>query len=133
MDKKPKRRPAIVGGSSILVIFAVLCLTVFALLSVSTAKAGEAISSGAADAVEGYYAADCAAEEILARLRSGEEPENVKNEGGGVYSYTCTVSKTQELAVKVALDGGNYKILRWQLIPSGQWQADDSLPVWSGE
>lgn len=133
MDKKIKRRPAAVGLSSLLVIFAVLCLTVFALLSVSAARAGEAISDGAADAVMGYYAADCAAEEMLSRLRAGERPENVKNEGNGVYSYTCSVSETQELKVKVALEGKDYKILCWQLVPSVQWKADDSLPVWSGE
>ena len=54
--------PAAVGGSSLLVIFAVLCLTVFALLTLSTAAADSRLSQDAADAVEAYYQADSQAE-----------------------------------------------------------------------
>lgn len=130
MDKK--RVPAVVGGSSLLVIFAVLCLTVFAMLSLSSVQAGERLGESAAAAVEGYYAADRAAEEILARLRLGERPEGVSEEDG-VYSYTCAISDTQALVVEAAVDGTAYKILRWQAVSTADWQADDALPVWTGE
>ena len=132
MDKRSSRIPTPVGAVSLLVIFAVLCLTVFALLSVSTARAGQRLSDSSAGAVTGFYQADCAAEEMLARLRAGEVPAGVE-EQGGVYSYTCPISDTQALAVVVRVDEADYTILRWQAVYTTDWQADDSLPVWDGE
>ena len=131
MDKRERTGPMTVGASSLLVIFAVLCLTVFALLSVSTVQADRRLSDKAADAVTGYYAADCQAEEILARLRSGEIPEGV-SEQAGVYSYACPISQTQTLTVSVTVEGPEYTILRWQAVSTARWQADDSLRVWDG-
>ena len=40
MNKERRMRIPLVGGSSLLVIFAVLCLTVFALLGLSAVQAG---------------------------------------------------------------------------------------------
>ena len=73
MEDKKRFSPPVVGGSSLLVIFAVLCLTVFALLSLSTVRADVRLSEASAQAVSGYYQADCQAEAILARLRSGDQ------------------------------------------------------------
>lgn len=39
MNERQRFSPPAVGGSSLLVIFAVLCLTVFAMLSLSTVQA----------------------------------------------------------------------------------------------
>ena len=55
-----------------LTIFAVLCLTVFALLSLSTVRADGRLSQISARSVEEYYNADSKAQEVLAQLRSGE-------------------------------------------------------------
>lgn len=133
MQDKRKRSPLLIGGSSLLTMFAVLCLTVFAVLSIATVQANGRLGDRAADAVLRYYAADCRAEELLARLRSGELPEGVRTCGGGRYAYDCPISDTQTLAVEVALDGPDYTILRWQAVSTARWQADDSLSVWDGE
>lgn len=132
MTEKSKGGFPPVGVSSLLVIFAVLCLTVFALLSVSTVRADARLQQQAAAAVTGWYEADCAAEEILARLRSGEIPEGV-SESNGVYTYACPVSGTQTLAVAVKVEGSDYEILRWQAVSTVDWQAGDQLPVWQGD
>lgn len=132
MNNKKRFAPAAVGVSSLLVIFAVLCLTVFALLSVSTVQADLRLSESANQAIEGYYKADWQAEEILAQLREGNCPPNVK-EQDGIYSYACPISDTQVLAVGVAVDGAEYTVLRWQAVSTTDWQIDDSLPVWDGE
>lgn len=129
-DKRKATFPPI-GLSSLMVIFAVLCLTVFALLSVSTVRADQRLSENAAKAVEGYYQADCEAEEILARLRQGERPAGMK-ETNGVFAYACPISETQTLAVEVMVDGADYNILRWQAVSTVDWQASDQLPVWQG-
>ena len=56
MERRTKERfsPPALGGSSLLVVFAVLCLTVFALLSLSTVRADGRLGDAAADAVAGY-------------------------------------------------------------------------------
>lgn len=131
--------PPAVGGVSLLVVFAVLCLTVFALLGLATVQADVRLADASARAVSDYYAADCAAQEILARLRAGEEPEGVEFRGfGELYaSYACPISDQQELRVEVrfpdVLDLDSYEILCWRAAPVGQWENDDSLNVWDGE
>ena len=130
-DKRKLSFPA-VGGSSLLVIFAVLCLTVFALLTLSTVQANGRLSERSAQAVLDYYQADTQAEYILAQLRQGTVPEGVTNEGGGRYSYTCSMSDTQALDVQVLVEGTEYTVLRWQAVSTADWEADDSLAVWDG-
>ena len=131
MKEKASLSPPVVGASSLLVIFAVLCLTIFALLSISTLQADGRLSDHAANAVTNYYEADAQAEEILARLRAGEKPEGVSREGN-LYTYTCAVSDTQLLVVQVMVEGSDYTILRWQVISNVRWEADDKRPVWGG-
>lgn len=130
--KKQSDAFPMIGGSSLLVIFAVLCLTIFALLSLSTAQAGSRLSQKSAETTYAYYAADTQAEMILSRLRSGSIPDNVTVDGS-LYSYTCPISDTQELQVSVeVLPDGSYSILRWQSVATSQWQADESIDLWDG-
>jgi len=129
MDKR--ETPAVVGGSSLLVIFAVLCLVVFALLSVSTVQADERLSQASAEAVSAYYQADCRAEEILARLRGGEVPEGVVQDGA-CYHYQCPVTENQVLQVTVMLTGDSYEVLQWQTVSVAQWDDTAALTVWNG-
>ena len=143
--KKEGMAPPALGGSSLLVAFAVLALTVFALLSLSTVRADVRLADASAQAVTDYYAADCAAQKILARLRNGETVEGVELETAKVdyidrpaglvrtSRYAVPISDTQELQVEVILYGGDYEILRWQAVPIGEWEPDDHLDVWSGE
>lgn len=123
----------IIGGSSLLVIFAVLCLTVFALLGLSTAQAGQRLSEASAAVTTGYYKADAQAEQILAQLRSGEVPANVTALADHRYAYACPVSDTQELQVEVRVSGRAYRILRWQTVSTADWEAEDDTTVWDGE
>lgn len=119
-----------VGASSLLVVFAVVCLTVFSMLCISTVLSEERLAEASLKSVTDYYAADCEAEQILARLRAGETPENVLRDGN-VYSYSCGISDTQILCVSVRLTEDRYEILRWQVVPADHWQADDKLPVYT--
>ena len=120
-----------VGGSSLLVIFAVLCLTVFALLGMSTVQAGGRLSQATAQAVSDYYAADRQAEEIFARLRAGDRPEGV-TETDGVYSYACPISENQQLYVELQRSQDRWQVLCWQAQSTAEWETDDSLHVWDG-
>lgn len=126
-----REAPPAVGGSSLLVIFAVLCLTIFALLGLSTVQADRRLAEASTKAVINYYEADTQAENLLAQLRQGIVPEGVTKEGD-VYRYQCVVSEVQALFVEVQITGENYRILRWQLISTTEWETDDSLSLWDG-
>ena len=135
MDEK-RFSPPVVGVSSLLVIFTVLCLTVFAMLGLSTVRADGRLSDASAAAVTAYYEADCQAEAILARLRAGELPDGVTADvrpDGDIYSYTCPISDTQALDVEVRIEGTSYTVLRWQMVPTADWEADNTLELWDGD
>jgi len=131
MNPKRASFPSI-GGNSLLTIFAVLCLIIFALLSLSTAQASARLSARSAEADAAYYEADCKAQEILAQIRSGSLPDGVSREGN-IYSYSCKISDTQTLEVSVRLtDVNEYTILRWQSVSTAHWEADENLDLWEG-
>jgi len=133
MSRKPStpHLPPI-GLSSLLVIFAVLCLLTFALLTVSTVQADSRLRSKSEQAMLDHYAADRQAQVLLARIRAGEVPENV-NENNGIYTYSCAISDTQTLVVEVEAEGTEYHILRWQAVSAGSSETDVHLPVWEGK
>jgi hypothetical protein len=125
------RIPTGFGLSSLLVIFGVLCLCVFVMLSLSTAQTQERLSLEAQAAVTDFYEADSRAQEILAQLRSGQIPQGVTEEGG-VYRYSCPISQNRTLTVAVRIRGTDYEILQWQTVSTGRWQPEEDLPVWQG-
>ena len=71
MANERRFSPPAIGGTSLLTAFAVLALTVFAFLALATVQADDRLADASSKAVTDYYAADCAAQEILACLRSG--------------------------------------------------------------
>lgn len=131
MAKKQRLSPPVVGGSSLLVIFAVLCMTVFALLSLSTVLADGRLNQASVRAVSSYYEADCQAEEIFARLRQGEMPPEV-TETNGMYTYSCPISETQTLQVELQKGAAGWRVRRWQAVASAEWE-EETLTLWDGE
>lgn len=126
--KKERSSAPVLGTSMLLCVFAVLCLTVFALLSLSTVLAEQRLLDASAEAVTAYYEAELAAQEQLARLRSGEKLPGVR-EQGNVVEYCIPISEQQRL--QVAVDRRDWKVLRWQTI-ARTTPAEDHLPVWDG-
>ncbi len=113
METKKRAQMPTVGGTSLLVIFAVLCLTTFSVLSIATAEADARGARVSAGAVRSFYDADLEAEEIFSRIRAGEMPEGVTFDGN-IYSYTCKISETQTLFVEIEAKDGTFTVLRWQ-------------------
>lgn len=131
MEKKSRFSAPAVGGSSLLVIFAVLTLSVFAFLSLSTAQAERRLSDANRRAVSACYEADSRAEEIFARLRSGELPQEV-TKSENTYSYICPISENQQLVVKLRFEDGDWEILRWQAVAQMPEASGETMPVWDG-
>jgi hypothetical protein len=132
MRKDERNAMPTVGGSSLLVSFAVLCLTVFALLGLATVQADGRLADASAQAVADYYAADCEAQRVLAQLRAGELPSQVQVQGDR-YCYTCPVGETQQLQVELQKTGEDYRVLRWQTESSTEWVASETLEFWGGD
>lgn len=130
--KKRKLSFTSVGGSSILTIFAVLCFIVFALLSLSTAKANHKLSVKSVSVISDYYKADTKAEEILEKIRMGQLPEGVKKKGQ-TYYYVCPLNDSQQLSVEVQMENmNNFRIKKWKKEYCGEWKPDDTIEVWDG-
>ena len=121
-----------IGGSSLIVTFAVLCLTVFSLLGLSTVRADQRLADVSANAVADYYEAELQAETILSELRSGNIPDGV-SKNGDVYSYMCPVSDTLSLQVEVRVENSDWEILCWRTVTTLEWTESDSLNVWNGK
>ena len=119
------------GGSSLLVIFAVLCMTVFSLLTLGTARANARLNEASVRAVTTYYEADLQAEKILAQLRGGLLPESVTYTDD-VYSYICPITDTQHLQVQVRNADGVWEILQWQAVSTMEYR-ENEWTVWDGE
>lgn len=128
-----------VGSASIVLVFAVLCLTVFAIISYTSALADHALVKTEIQLIQSYYEADALAESVLAEIiRSGDVPESVGDieifEGWDwereIYtvSFMCPVSDRKELYVAAnAEDGG---VLTWKMRDIGGWDADDGWGDW---
>ena len=130
MEKKSGISLPAIGGSSLLTVFAVLCLTVLALLSLTTARAERRLAQASTAAMTDWYRADTEAQTIFARLRAGEVVSGVSEENGA-YHYSCPISHSQDLAVALEKNGENWTVLRWQAVPRAQSPEED-LPLWDG-
>lgn len=131
MRNKLRVTPPAVGGASLLVSIAVLCLTVFALLCLTSAQAELRLSAQSRQTVEAYYRADTRAQELFSRLKNGELPPEV-TENNGMYTYECEISQTQTLFVTLQEQNGRWQVLQWQAQPVLPELEEQPLPVWDG-
>ena len=130
MKKREFSLPAI-GGSSLLVIFAVLCLTVLELLTLSTVLAERRLSESAAEASAAYYRADTEAERIFARIRAGgSHPAVTETETG--FCFAVAVTERTRLEVTVQRTDEGWEVLRWQTVSEEQ-NVDEGLNLWDGK
>ena len=77
-----------------------------------------------------YYEADLRAEEILARLRNGEQIPGLE-EKNGTYEFEIPISGRQTLAVALAQREDDWVILRWRAV-TREDELDETLNVWKG-
>jgi len=133
-----------VGSASIVLVFAVICLTVFSLITFIVATNDKALVDAEVRRVTGYYEADAQAEYILAELLAADTlPSSVRgidintqwNEELGTETiyFLYPVSDINALYVDLAIRGDSFDILSWRMRDTDDWEFDDSINVWSGE
>ncbi len=138
-----------VGSASIVMIFAVLCLTIFAALAFETASYEHRLAEKSAAAAQAYYLADGLAEErylqIYQLLHSDIEKEvlyakleamdvAVTQQGSQTrFCYTVPIDAVQALQV-VLLQRADATLCteQWAVASITQWEHDDTLQVWDG-
>ena len=144
-ERSPK---ANIGSASIVVIFSVLCLTVFAVLSLLSANSEKKMADKTAMAISNYYAADLmgaeTAQELITAYKEDVSGENLINvasdydasvmetDTGFFVYFVKTVDENQELYVELDLTQGIAQILSWKVRSVKEWEPNDDLPVWSG-
>ena len=131
------RRGRVSGAVSLIMIFCVLCLSVFAVLTLSTAVGEEKLAALTAERARDWYAADRQAAAAVAALSRGETPQDVdvaltREAGGTLAEFALPAGGEQVLTVRVLLSGGGYEILCWRTDYGGDWAADDTIAIWDG-
>lgn len=138
------RTPKIsIGITSLAVILCVLCLTVFSVLSLSTALSERSFSEKRAEATKEYYAAETMAAKLangLMETPAAELKVYAKNnhiewteEGDTLtFTYSWPIDEGQEIFVELSYDG-SWEITRWQVQTTAEWTPEDTLTLWDGE
>ena len=134
-----------VGSASIILVFAVLCLTVFSLITFVVAGNDKALVQTETKFVLGYYEADALAEQVMAELlKAGPAgiPDKVLGVDIGsdwdmdlwadILYYACPLSEDKELYVKLAVYDDTFDILSWRMRDTGEWEMDTNLNVFMG-
>lgn len=121
-----------VGSATLVMIFCVMCLTVFAVLSLVTARNDLVNAEKSAKATEAYYAADTKAEEIRTSVEKGEKPGSVTFKDDGSALYTVSIDNDQVIDVALKKTAAGYVTERWKVVYTGEWKADDTLNLWDG-
>jgi hypothetical protein len=145
------------GSASIILVFAVLCLTIFAVISFVSALSNNALVKVEANMVRSYYEADVLAEYIFAEILNLDEGESIPDTIRGVeinsgcdceldlqmilFGYGCgcdsegenisfslEISDKIELRVVIAVNENEMDIIAWRMRDVGEWESgDDSL------
>ncbi len=141
MDNKRSPKSIIsTGTTSIVLIFVMLSLLTFSVLSLVSAQADLRLSRKSADRTTDYYEAENAANVTLAGLLTAEGPDalaafaaasNVTLTEDGRAAYQVPLGEDQVLAVEVTLPtaGEPCRIDRWQAVSRYEWDPDDTLEL----
>lgn len=152
---KPQSSFVNIGSSSLLIIFLVLSLVTFAVLSLSGAKHDYTFSQTFAAHKTAYYEASNTAEEILGQiddtlaacattgsyLSEAEKAFDQTQINGillhfesGCILFSVPMSEGQDLQVKIELTedpkaSAYYIIKAWQVVSTNQWEGDQSIQL----
>ncbi len=154
MDSRRKPHLRRMGGTgylTLMTVFVMVCMAVFAALTFSAASSEKKFSVKNAEFTKKYYAADLEARRTLAEvdgiaakytdktdfmlaeeLDSLEKVTYSQSADGLTVSWTTPVSGSRMIYSEVLYSGGNYEIKQWRSVSENA--ADDKpLNVWNGE
>lgn len=125
--KKTSYPPVNMGISLMLVVFIVLCMVVFSILSLSTALKDYNYCKENAENTQEYYEACNRGERELAIIKANlstyEDGEELE------YLITINDDKALQIVTKLYPSNNTYEIKTWKVITTRNWEGDDSIPV----
>jgi len=134
-----------VGSASIVLVFAVLCLTVFSLITYVVASNDHNLVRREAALVEAFYEADALAESVVAQILASDIiPSDVQGIeihtqhdlmlNADIIMFSAPISDSLAIYVQMVLHrpGDSYDILSWRMYNSSDWEYEAGLNVWSG-
>ena len=133
-----KKSGGVSGAVSLVMIFCVLCLAVFSVLTLATADRESKLSEMTARNAAEYYQADYNATIIAAALKNGRplpaglDVDITWDGSGETASFLLPAGDSLGLDVAISLRGGECEILRWQTVYTGSWEPDGFLVLWDG-
>ena len=154
MAEKSSRNKVSIGASSLILIFIVLCMATFGLLSLSSAQGDLKLARRNADAVKGYYEADNKGQQLLKdvdgvlmeEMGKGQDSAQcsleIKDRLGDLYdretgliSTDIPMDRGRSLRIELVLMCGEkrYEVKSWYVYNSEEYEIDTSMPVWGGE
>lgn len=157
MDSRKKQSSfSSIGITSLVLIFVMLCLLTFSVLSLVTARADLRLSQKNAERTSAYYDAENRANDVLLSVISCIEEykdspdasvfyqklrERLDGQNGILFTgadsleYEVLLDKEQLLSVSLEIsyetydDGSHYRILSWNTVSTHEWESDGSLPL----
>ncbi len=139
-----------IGGASIIMVFSVLCLTIFSVLTLVSANAENTLAKKSATVITDFYTADANATETLAsvyeivdeqkglqdiqtRVAKIDSSILVEKKSSMLYiSYSEKIDDNQNLNVQLRTNGKKVDILTWKVESIAEWEPDDSISIWQG-
>ena len=144
MRNKRKSYGVNIGSSSILLIFVILCLVSFAVLSIVSAQTDYKLSCKLAERTTKYYEANNEVESYLRDLQASLEKIYEDSATADDYfalaghdtTFSIQLSEQQMLNVHLTIlypgDGnGYYEINTWKVETQDTLELDDTLPVFT--
>lgn len=151
--QSPSLSGPVAGGSSVIMILAVLCLTVFAALTITASESERNSALIYAESVKNYYKADLKASRFTAALMSAANTEDIKqlteNSGAVVEEktdnngtvilnivYQTEIDENQLLEVRLKAspagkNGVRIDILQWTPVFCDEWSPHNGLNLYS--
>lgn len=156
MKEKSQKSFFNIGITSIVLIFVLLCLLTFSVLSLVSAKADYNLSLKSAQRTSDYYESENQASVILHTIVSCLKEQAVSTDAGQFFtgvraslegqdsisfqddrhlSYQVPLGDKQILSVHLTIsdvpfdDGNLYQIDSWKTVSNQEWNPDTDLPV----
>ncbi|MEF9940339.1 MAG: hypothetical protein RR768_09520 [Clostridium sp.] len=138
-----------IGTASIILIFIILCLSVFALLSLSDARSAEIFAKRRADSVSAYYQIDASAQHFIRAaseaIKGGQSisqtieicqstlPEGASAFADDQSNLVCELPMSAGQSLRVELDQTDASVRSYYVYNSENYAIDNRLPVWDGQ
>ncbi|WP_052294598.1 hypothetical protein [Anaerofustis stercorihominis] len=131
-----------IGSSTLIMIFALLCLVVFSLLAYKTALNEKNLALKVSNETKAYYEADYKATEIKNKIENNiangksiaSFADYEKNINGISYiGYSVKIDENKKLVVELKRSGNDLKIVKWAEVNEASEDYNNKLDVWGGE